>query len=291
VNQNKQLNAVNQSSDKTAGSLTPYMGPRWLVEERDACGVGFIASLGNQASHELVACALSALSCLEHRGGCSADGDSGDGAGLMTAIPWELFSQWFADCGQKMPHPDQIGVGMVFFPQEAEAAALARQIVEKVLTALELTLLGWRVVPVQPNVLGVQAREHQLQIKQMLVVSQKLRGDELERQLYIARRRIGKTLDLKSSLKWADNFYLCSFSNRTIVYKGMVRSAVLGDFYTDLRNPAYKSAFAIYHRRFSTNTLPKRPLTTQSTSSTLWADLSPRWATCWTSNRIANLSR
>jgi glutamate synthase (ferredoxin) len=94
----------------------------------------------------------------------------------MTAIPWELFSQWFTDCGQQMPPTDQIGVGMVFLPQEAEAAALVRQIVEKVLTEHGLTLLGWRVVPVQPNVLGVQARQHQLQIEQMLVVSQTTGG-------------------------------------------------------------------------------------------------------------------
>ncbi len=260
MNQNQQMNAINQSSDKTGGLLSPYAEPRWLIEERDNCGVGFIANRENQASHELVASALSALSCLEHRGGCSADLDSGDGAGLMTAIPWELIGQWFGECGQKLPPIDQIGVGMVFLPQEASSAALVRGIVEKVLTDLELTLQGWRVVPVQPNVLGVQARKHQLQIEQMLVVSQTLQGNELERQLYVARRRIDKALAQQSSLKWADNFYICSLSNRTIVYKGMVRSVVLGDFYTDLKNPAYKSAFAIYHRRFSTNTLPKWPL-------------------------------
>jgi len=261
MNQNPQSTVFRRPSlDQNTELVSPYAGPKWLVEERDACGVGFIANRENQASHEIVVKALSALSCLEHRGGCSADLDSGDGAGLMTAIPWELFSQWFVDCGLQMPSTDQIGVGMVFLPQEVEAAALVRQLIEKVLTDLELTLLGWRVVPVQPNVLGVQAREHQLQIEQMLVVSQRLRGDELERQLYVARRRIDKALEQQSSLKWADNFYICSFSNRTIVYKGMVRSVVLGDFYTDLKNPAYKSAFAIYHRRFSTNTLPKWPL-------------------------------
>lgn len=260
VNHNQQLNAVNQSPDRKPELPSPYAGPRWLVEERDACGVGFIANRENQASHELVVKALSALSCLEHRGGCSADQDSGDGAGLMTAIPWDLFKQWFVDCGQQMPPTDQIGVGMMFLPQEAEAASLVRQIIEKVLAAHELTLLGWRLVPVQPNVLGVQAREHQLQIEQMLVVSRKLQGDELERQLYVVRRQIDKALAQQNSLKWADNFYICSFSNRTIVYKGMVRSVVLGDFYTDLKNPAYQSAFAIYHRRFSTNTLPKWPL-------------------------------
>src|SRR4028118_2025127 len=118
-----------QQSNLWNGGEIPYPGQRWLVEERDACGVGFIASVAGTATHELIVKALSALGCLEHRGGCSADLDSGDGAGLMTAIPWELFSQWFTDCGQQMPPTDQIGVGMVFLPQEAEAAALVRQIV------------------------------------------------------------------------------------------------------------------------------------------------------------------
>ena len=260
VYQNQQLDVVNQSSEKNLGLPTPYTGPRWLVEERDACGVGFIASLENQASHELVFNSLSALTCLEHRGGCSADGDSGDGAGLMTAIPWELLSQWLASEGKQMPPTENCAVGMVFLPQDPQVATTVRQTVEKVLASEELTVLGWRVVPVQPNLLGVQARENQPQIEQVLVVSQQKTGDELERQLYVTRPRIGKALQNVINLQWYEDFYICSFSNRTIVYKGMVRSAVLGEFYTDLRNPAYKSAFAVYHRRFSTNTFPKWPL-------------------------------
>ncbi|MBV8886476.1 MAG: glutamate synthase large subunit, partial [Chroococcidiopsidaceae cyanobacterium CP_BM_RX_35] len=144
--------------------------------------------------------------------------------------------------------------------QDSQVATVARQIIERVLTEADLTVLGWRVVPVQADTLGVQARENQPRIDQVVVQSQRL-GDELERQLYIARRRISKALQQQIDLlKWAEDLYICSFSSRTIVYKGMVRSAVLGDFYTDLRNPAYKSAFAVYHRRFSTNTLPKWPL-------------------------------
>ncbi len=238
----------------------PYAGQRWLVEERDACGVGFIASGVGTATHELIEQALSALSCLEHRGGCSADQDSGDGAGLMTAIPWELFKSWFAQAEISMPPTDQLGVGMVFLPQDAALLNEAREVVKEVLEQEGLTVLGWRVVPVKESVLGTQARENQPQIEQVLVNSPTQRGDELERLLFKARRRIGKALESKGTFKWSDDFYICSFSNRTIVYKGMVRSTVLGDFYTDLKNPDYKSAFAVYHRRFSTNTLPKWPL-------------------------------
>jgi glutamate synthase (ferredoxin) len=238
----------------------PFAGQRWLVEERDACGVGFIASVAGIATHKLVAQALSALGCLEHRGGCSADQDSGDGAGVMTAIPWQLIEDWFAQAAIAMPPKEQLGIGMVFLPQEKSLVKKARAVVEEVLSGENLTVLGWRVVPVQESVLGIQARENQPQIEQVIVASPALRGDELERALYSARRRIGKALELSGTLKWSEDFYICSFSNRTIVYKGMVRSSVLGEFYRDLTNPAYCSAFAVYHRRFSTNTMPKWPL-------------------------------
>ncbi|MGC1395839.1 MAG: glutamate synthase subunit alpha, partial [Coleofasciculaceae cyanobacterium] len=238
----------------------PYAGQRWLVEERDACGVGFIASVAGVATHKLIEQSLSALGCLEHRGGCSADQDSGDGAGVMTAIPWQLIEEWFTQAAIEMPPRENLGIGMVFLPQEESLVKKARAIVEAVLSGENLTVLGWRVVPVQESVLGIQARENQPQIEQVIVASPNLQGDELERALYMARRRIGKALDLDGTLKWSEDIYICSFSNRTIVYKGMVRSSVLGEFYLDLKNPDYCSAFAVYHRRFSTNTMPKWPL-------------------------------
>lgn len=258
------------SQDKLGnqGSIAGYAGQRWLVEERDACGVGFIADQQGRASHDLILKALPALTCMEHRGGCSADRDSGDGAGLMTTVPWELLKQWLET--QKITLPssstEQLGVGMVFLPQDKAAAAIAREVAEQTITAANLKVLGWRVVPVKPEVLGVQARENQPQIEQVLVQSAAVQGEDLEQLLYLARKQIKAAIDAAiqqrhdlqgSSLQ---EFYICSFSHRTIVYKGMVRSEVLGQFYEDLTNPAYKSAFAIYHRRFSTNTMPKWPL-------------------------------
>jgi len=241
-------------------SQAGFSGQRWLVEERDACGVGFIAKQHGDASHDVVTKALSALSCLEHRGACSADQDSGDGAGLMTAIPWELFNQWFAEKAIPAPDTAQTGVGMVFLPIDPVVAALTRQIVEQVLLKEGLKLLGWREVPVRPEILGVQARENQPQIEQVLVQSEMLQGDELERRLYLARKQIERQVADHQDEVSGQEFYICSFSNQTIIYKGMVRSAVLGDFYLDLKNPSYISPFAVYHRRFSTNTMPKWPL-------------------------------
>ncbi|WP_414515069.1 glutamate synthase large subunit [Nostoc sp. PCC 9305] len=248
---------MNQGQKITANinSRDTYQGQKWLVEERDACGVGFIAHRQNYTSHEIVEKALAALTCLEHRGGCSADRDSGDGAGVLTAIPWELFQQDFAQKGEEFPSSDRIAVGMIFLPQDQQAAQQARVTVEQVAAEEKLIVLGWRVVPVESDLLGVQARENQPQIEQVLLASVDKSGDELERQLYITRRRISK-----AATNISEEFYICSLSSRTIVYKGMVRSAVLGSFYKDLKNPAYKSAFAVYHRRFSTNTMPKWPL-------------------------------
>ncbi|MBW4614984.1 MAG: glutamate synthase large subunit [Desmonostoc vinosum HA7617-LM4] len=248
---------MNQEQTVTAAidSRNTYQGQRWLVEERDACGVGFIAHRQNHASHEIMAKALAALTCLEHRGGCSADQDSGDGAGILTAIPWELFQQDYIVAGKELSSTSNLAVGMIFLPPDKEAAKKAKATVEQVAIEEKFTVLGWRVVPVQPDLLGVQARENQPQIEQIILAATDTSGDELERRLYITRRRISKVASDIS-----EDFYICSLSSRTIVYKGMVRSAVLGEFYQDLKNPAYKSAFAVYHRRFSTNTMPKWPL-------------------------------
>ncbi|WP_326498316.1 glutamate synthase large subunit [Leptolyngbya sp. GGD] len=231
-----------------------YAGQRWLVEERDACGVGFIVDQQGRASHDLMSKALIALSCMEHRGGCSADQDSGDGAGVMAEIPWEILNQWASDRGVTLK-AGYTGVGMVFLPQNPTIAAETKQVAEKIIAEEGLTLLGWRSVPVQPEVLGVQARDNQPLIEQLIVQSE-VADEELERKLYVARKRIHRTLAVRPEAGF-DELYVCSFSTRTIVYKGMVRSEILGEFYLDLQNPAYKTTFALYHRRFSTNTMPK----------------------------------
>ena len=122
----------NQQGHSGNHSDIPYLGQRWLVEERDACGVGFIASQAGTATHELIEQALSALSCLEHRGGCSADQDSGDGAGLLTAIPWNILQSWFAERNIDMPPTERLGVGMVFLPKDTAVVSKVREIVEQV---------------------------------------------------------------------------------------------------------------------------------------------------------------
>ena len=244
------------------------LGPRWLVEERDACGVGFIADQQGRASYQLLLDALKALGGMEHRGGCCADQDSGDGAGMMTAIPWQILQGWADEHGMGALTPGQVGVGMVFLPRQPDAATVARQQLESVVSQAGFKTLGWRVVPVAPDTLGIQARQFQPQIEQVLIQADQAIGEEaLERQLFLIRRGLQRAIETLAgtdlpaeSLASLNDLYICSLSGRTIVYKGMVRSEVLGRFYLDLQNPDYVSPFAVYHRRFSTNTMPKWPL-------------------------------
>ena len=234
-------------------SNTTYMGPPSTVESRDSCGVGFIADIKKQGSHQLIQKALIALERMEHRGGCNADNDSGDGAGIMVEIPYILLKTWFVENKVTMPPREKLGVGMVFLPQDPYQQRIKRLHINTVIKASGLIILGWRKVPVNPTVLGIQARENQPHIEQIMVTSSdEILGDELEKKLYIARSYLGKLLE--------DDFYICSFSCRTIVYKGMVRSSVLGKFYKDLKDLRFISQFVLFHRRFSTNTMPKWPL-------------------------------
>ena len=251
-----EMSRVNTSQSNQSGTTNLIQGPSWLVEERDACGVGFIADKEGRASHKILSNALKALTCMEHRGGCSADQDSGDGAGVMTAIPWALLQR-------EMPEidPEHSVLGMFFLPQDQDRAALCREVTERIAKEEGLKLLRWRIVPVQSQVLGIQAKSNQPQIEQAVFVADTDRQNlaELERAIYITRRRI-KLEAKKLFPNTSSDFYVPSLSNVTVIYKGMVRSAVLDAFYDDLRNPDYISAYAIYHRRFSTNTLPKWPL-------------------------------
>ncbi len=235
-------------------------GQSWLVEERDACGVGFVADVEGRASHDLIVKALRAVDCMEHRGGCSADKESGDGAGIMTSVPWDLLKKDLREDLKKDLmgdlNSDRNAVGMIFLPQEPEYQALARQVVEKVAREEGLEILGWRIVPVRSQVLGTQAKANQPQIEQVIFADGKDGRAFLERSLYITRRKIKLEIE-RLYPQWQQDFYIVSLSNSTIVYKGLVRSEILAEFYEDLQNPDYVTPFALYHRRFSTNTMPK----------------------------------
>ena len=230
--------------------------PAAVAGEKDACGVGFLAQLQGQQSHWLLQQALRGLGCMEHRGGCGGDGDSGDGAGVLSGIPWSyLEAVWpaaAASAGQSR------GLAMVFLPDDAERAAQSRQFCDEEAIRLGLRSLGWRTVPVAPEVLGPLARGTAPLIEQWLLGAD-VEGDALEALLFRLRRRCGERARATFGAA-ATDLYFASFSSRTVVYKGMVRSEVLAAFYADLRDERFAVSFAVYHRRFSTNTLPRWPL-------------------------------
>ncbi|XP_071911704.1 ferredoxin-dependent glutamate synthase, chloroplastic [Coffea arabica] len=229
-----------------------------IISERGACGVGFIANLENKASHDIIKDALTALGCMEHRGGCGADNDSGDGSGVMTSIPWDFFNDWAVKQGIAAFDTLHTGVGMIFLPQDDELMKEAKTVVENIFKQEGLEVLGWRQVPVDTSIVGFYARQTLPNIQQVFVrIGKEENVDDIERELYICRKLIERAVN---SEIWGNELYFCSLSNQTIVYKGMLRSEVLGRFYFDLQNDLYKSPFAIYHRRYSTNTSPRWPL-------------------------------
>jgi len=231
--------------------------PAALVEERDACGVGFVASLSNKPSHSVVKQSLDALNCMEHRGASSADNISGDGAGVLTSIPWGLFKS-FVDPTSALnaDGTTACSVAMVFLPKDMTLYEKYVTIMKDISSKRGFEILGIRDVPTDSNVLGALSKDFVPQIRQVffrLKAGSVNTQRDLEQQLYELRREIqGKFRELGSQ-----EAYVCSLSSKTIVYKGMLRSCDLAQFYTDLRNPLYESAFSIYHRRFSTNTVPK----------------------------------
>nr|YP_010336930.1 ferredoxin-dependent glutamate synthase [Madagascaria erythrocladioides]QUE28964.1 GltB [Madagascaria erythrocladioides]UNJ16515.1 ferredoxin-dependent glutamate synthase [Madagascaria erythrocladioides] len=246
-----------QAPKSLTSKLTYYSKLPTLTKEKDACGVGFIADINNNASHKIVMKAIEALTCMEHRGACGADKDSGDGSGLTTNIPWKLFQEYFKEKNWIIPESQILGVGMLFLPQKDFYKT--EKIITTIIEQEQLQCIGWRNVPSNPEVLGKQAKQNLPTIKQVFITSSCKDKNELERILYQTRKKIEKGIG-QLGTNQSKEFYACSFSCKTIVYKGMVRSSVLGQFYKDLYHPLYETSFAVYHRRFSTNTMPKWPL-------------------------------
>ncbi|CAK6698114.1 glutamate synthase large subunit [Synechococcus sp. CBW1107] len=230
--------------------------PREVAGEKDACGVGFLAQLSGEPSHWLLEQALRGLGCMEHRGGCGGDGDSGDGAGVLCGIPWSYLEEVWPESA--LAAEGRRGLGMVFLPVAEPKRQEYKRLCEQAASLVGLRSLGWRDVPVEPSVLGPLALQTAPRIEQWLVEGPEP-GDALESLLFRCRRR---AVDLVRAAPGGDpnDLYFASFSGRTLVYKGMVRSEVLAAFYADLRDPRFAVSFAVYHRRFSTNTLPRWPL-------------------------------
>ncbi|CDT46541.1 Glutamate synthase (NADPH) large chain [Vibrio coralliirubri] len=221
--------------------------------EKDNCGFGLIAQMEGQPSHKLVRTAISALDRMTHRGGIAADGKTGDGCGLLLQKPDSYLRIIAEENNFKLGK--QYAVGMIFFSQDPIKAQSAQDIVNKELAQETLTVSGWRVVPTNTDVLGPIAKDSVPNIQQVFISAPAgWRERDIERRLYIARRRIEKQISEDK------DFYICSLSTQVMVYKGLCMPADLPRFYLDLADLRMESAICLFHQRFSTNTQPRWPL-------------------------------
>ena len=229
--------------------MRKYYAP--MGKEHDACGIGTIVNIDGHKDYQVLDNALSIVEKLEHRAGKNATGKVGDGVGILTQISHPFFRAEAAKCGISLKGERDYGIGMMFLPQDRMKRTFAMRMMQVITEKEGLKFLGWREVPTHPEILGKEARDCMPSIMQCFVErpEETERGIDFDRRLYVVRREFEQS---------SEDTYICSFSSRTIVYKGMFLVRQLRKFYTDLQSHEYKTAIAIVHSRFSTNTTPPR---------------------------------
>lgn len=244
------LNSNNLNSNQPAkqGLYSPS-------NERDACGVGFVAHIKGKKSHEIVQKGLELLTNLTHRGATGYDPKLGDGAGLLMQMPDAFMRKEAAKLGISLPEVGQYAVGNVFLPQSAKNREACEALISKIIAEENQTLLGWRDVHVDNSNIAQAARDVEPTMRQLMVGATSADQTVFERKLFVIRKRIEhavRALNLQDKA----TFYIPSLSSRTIVYKGMLLANEVGVYYTDLNDETLVSALALVHQRFSTNTFP-----------------------------------
>jgi glutamate synthase (NADPH) large chain len=226
------------------------------AEGSDSCGVGLIVALDGKRRRDVVAAGIDALKAVWHRGAVDADGKTGDGAGIHVEIPQDFFKEYVRDASGQDVQGGRIAVGTVFLPRtDLGAQERCRTIVETEILRFGHQILGWRQVPVDISVIGEKANATRPEIEQILIGrgDPRLDNREFEKQLYILRRRMEKAAIAEN----IGEFYVCSLSCRSLIYKGMFLAEHLSAFYPDLLDERFVSRFAIFHQRYSTNTFPQ----------------------------------
>lgn len=243
-------------------SLPPKQGLYDPWFEHDACGLGVVANIKGRKSNKILRQALVVLRNMDHRGGQGADMNSGDGAGILLQLPHTFLVKECAKLDIELPQPGHYAVGFMFLPPDVVERENTQRHFEKLVTANGQELLGWRNVPVDPEVLGEKSRQSQPFMAQVFIkaspqVIDRLSIDDnaFERQLYSIRRQAENHIRY-GRLRGGRYFYIASLSSRTIVYKGMLTTEQLGSFYSDLQDSSMETAMALVHSRFSTNTFP-----------------------------------
>jgi glutamate synthase (NADPH/NADH) large chain len=251
---------------RTAGHevrLTTAPGPHGLYDprfEHENCGVGFVAHIKGVRSHGIVEDADRILRHMEHRGACGCEENTGDGAGMLTALPHEFCAKVAQDdLKLALPEPGQYAAGIVFLPKDRAEQETCKRIVGDLVTKYGQRLLGWRKVPQQPEAadIGPSARACEPHIEQLFVAAAEgIDQAEFERKLYLIRKRASHAIRLESELSQRLAFYVCSLSSRIIIYKGMLTPHQVMPYFPDLADPSYTTHLAMVHSRFSTNTFP-----------------------------------
>src|SRR5687767_5364381 len=250
------------SADELARQIAARDGLYAAAHEHDACGVGFVAHIKGQRSHQIVEQGLQILANLDHRGAVGADKLMGDGAGILIQIPDEYYRSEMAAQGVDLPPPGEYGVGMIFLPKEHASRLACEQELTRAVKAEGQTLLGWRDVPVDRAMpMSPAVRTKEPVIRQIFIG----RGpdvivpDALERKLYVIRKTASAAIQALK-LTHSREYYVPSMSCRTVIYKGLLLADQVGQYYQDLQDPRVVSALALVHQRFSTNTFPEWPL-------------------------------
>lgn len=241
---------MKDSEQLNHGLYTPQL-------ESDACGIGMIADLNGTKSHQTVIDSLTILERMEHRGACGCEPDSGDGAGVLLQIPHEFLLTEMARKGVNLPEASAYGVGMVFLPQNPIQGKRCMDVLAQKFTENDFTVLGYRTVPVNSDILGKTSRSTEPVIAQVFIkANDGAKHKELDNRLYYLRSVVSKAV-CRAFEECCDDFYFASLSSRTMVYKGQLTATQVREYFPDLSQPNFKSAIALVHSRFSTNTVPK----------------------------------
>ena len=228
------------------------------ANEKDSCGVGFVANLKGEPTHQNVLDALEMLGNMEHRGGCGCEPNTGDGAGILVGMP-EGFLRTVAkeDLGVDLPEKGRYGAGLVFLPKDEAERQKCIAAVDAIIAEQGQQCLGWREVPTEAEAanVGPAARAVEPYIMQLFIgAADGLEGDDFERQLYVIRKRASHQLRFDESMEERLLFYICSLSTKVMIYKGMLNTEQVLKYYTDLARDDFATHLAMVHSRFSTNT-------------------------------------
>ena len=228
--------------------------------EHDACGVGFVCHMKGQASHSIVSSALQMLENMDHRGACGCEVDSGDGAGILVRTPDRFLRKKCAALGFSLPPQGQYACGMLFLPQDMRARHETERAFEAVVREYGMVILGWRDVPINDKFVGPTPRRSMPRVRQVFVAPGQsfFNKTDFDRRLYFVRQRAENVIEFNENLPAdaREDFYICILSATRLIYKGMLTSLQLREFYPDLQDPDFESALGMVHSRFSTNTFP-----------------------------------